>query len=175
EADRKAWQNIRHLVRRVAPFVKELSPVLVGSEEVPAVHERDIAPKQKARLDWIDERDRVFGPHHLSDGTLRFIALVTALAQPTHRRPSFISIDEPELGLHPAALGLLIELVKSVSIETQVVLATQSPTVLDAFEPEDVVVVERADAETRLRRLDPDQLAAWLEDYSLSELYDKNV
>src|SRR5690606_17714812 len=98
EADRKAWQNIRHLVGRVAPFVKELSPVLVGSEEVPAAHERDIAPKQKARLDWIDERDRVFGPHHLSDGTLRFIALVTALAQPTHRRPSFISIDDRNPG-----------------------------------------------------------------------------
>jgi predicted ATPase len=127
------------------------------------------------RLDWVDERDQVFGPHQLSDGTLRCIALFTALAQPVETLPSFLTIDEPELGLHPAALHLLAGLVRSTSAHCQILLATQSPALLDLFEPHEIVVTERKDGSTELRRLDPNALATWLEDYSLSELYDKNV
>ena len=160
---RAAWQRITGLIRKVAPFIKELSPALVGTE------------RRAVRLDWIDDRDEIFGPHQLSDGTLRVIALITALGQPGDRRPLFVTIDEPELGLHPAAVTLFCSLVRSVVPRTQVVLATQSPALLDHFVPEEVVVVERQDGSSLFRRLDPASLATWLEEYSLSELYDKNV
>lgn len=158
-----AWRRINLLVRKVAPFIAELQPEGVDPS------------RRYYRLDWVDDRGQIFGPHHLSDGTLRAIALITALAQPSDRLPAFISIDEPELGLHPAALVLLAELVRSVSQRSQVLLATQSPALLDLFDPEDVVVAERVDGASRLRRLDPAELSNWLEDYTLSQLYDKNL
>lgn len=127
------------------------------------------------RLDWVDDRGETFGPAHLSDGTLRAIALLTALGQPTALLPILSVIDEPELGLHPAALTMLCALIKSVAAHRQVIVSTQSPAVLDEFAPEDVVVAERKDGATSLHRLDPKELASWLDDYSLSELYDKNV
>lgn len=84
-------------------------------------------------------------------------------------------IDEPELGLHPVALEALCGLISSVSQRHQVIVSTQSPAVLDHFEPSQVVVAERTDGATTLRRLDEARLAAWLRDYSLAELYEKNV
>ncbi len=166
ESYRAAWTRIGGLMRRVAPFIKTLQPSPVDPSR----------PESSAvRLDWIDERDQAFGPHHLSDGTLRAIALFTALAQPTENLPALISIDEPELGLHPAALEVLASLVRSVTPHCQVLLATQSPALLDYFDAADVVVAERDSGATRLNRLEPEELSAWLEDYSLAELYDKNV
>jgi predicted ATPase len=165
-ARQAAWRRINQLVRRVAPFIKSLQPAWVD----PAHPETSTV-----RLNWVDERDQAFGPHHLSDGTLRCIALFTALGQPAEEMPAFLSIDEPELGLHPAALVIFASLVRSASTHAQILLATQSPALLDLFEPQEVVVTEREQGATTLRRLDPDQLESWLEDYSLSELYDKNV
>lgn len=89
--------------------------------------------------------------------------------------PIFVTIDEPELGLHPAALQLFCGLVRSVSSRTQVMMATQSPVLLDAFQPDEVLVVERQDGASAFRRLDSTALADWLRDYSLSEAYDKNL
>jgi predicted ATPase len=166
EGYQAAWARIQGLVRRVAPFIKRLEPSLVDPS----------APERSAvRLDWVDERDQLFGPHHLSDGTLRTIALFTALAQPSATLPAFVSIDEPELGLHPAALEVFASLVRSVAPRCQVLLATQSPAFLDLFDLEDVVVAERKEGESALRRLDPDSLSEWLDEYTLSELYEKNV
>lgn len=163
---RQSWNLISGLVRRVAPFIKELTPDLILPDR----------PDQSAvRLYWLDQRDHRFDAHDLSDGTLRAIALITALAQPTSCRPLFIAIDEPELGLHPAAIALVAALIRSVSVDHRVLIATQSPALLDHFEPEEVVVVEQIGGETSFKRLAPAELEGWLEDYSLSELYDKNV
>lgn len=161
DADRKAWRRINQFVGHIAPAVKELDPTPVDEKAV--------------RLDWIDDQDQRFGVHQLSDGTLRAIALITALAQPTARLPRFMSIDEPELGLHPAAIRILAELARSVSRHTQVLFATQSPAFLDHFEPAEVIVVEREHGASTLRSLDEGTLASWLEDYSLSEVFDKGV
>jgi predicted ATPase len=161
--DLAAWRRIKGLVRQIAPMVKDLQPTLVASNG------------KAVRLDWIDDQDQVFGVHQLSDGTLRAIALVTALAQPTARLPFFISVDEPELGLHPAAITILANLARSVSQHCQVLFATQSTAWLDHFEPDEVVVAERREGATNLRRLDAAGLRGWLEDYSLSEVYDKGV
>jgi predicted ATPase len=105
---------------------------------------------------------------------MRFIALATLLLQPEIHRPSLILIDEPELGLHPYAIEMLAALVKQASVTSQVILSTQSSMLLDHFEPEDVLVAERVDGGTQLRRLERERLATWLEDYSLGQLWEKN-
>lgn len=160
DADRKSWQRINRHCRHIAPAIKELDPVAVNGS---------------VRLDWIDDRDERFGCHQLSDGTLRALALITVLSQPSERLPRLISIDEPELGLHPAAIALIAELCRSISRHTQIVLSTQSTELLDHFAVEEVVVVEREKGETTLKRLSEQDLRLWLEDYSLRDLYAKGV
>lgn len=160
-ADKAAFHRIEGLVRQIAPFIRALEPGDIGRHAI--------------RLFWRDTRDEVFGPEHLSDGTLRAIGLFTALGQPIDRLPGTIAIDEPELGLHPAALHLFCELVHGVSTQRQLLIATQSPALLDHFEPADVRVVEHHDGASTIRRLDSATLAAWLDDYKLSELFDSNL
>jgi len=160
EADRKAWRRINRHCRHIAPAIKELDPV--------AVH-------GSVRLDWIDDRDERFGCHQLSDGTLRALALITVLSQPSDRLPRLISIDEPELGLHPAAIALIAELCRAICRHTQIILSTQSTELLDHFSADEVVVVERVDGETRLNRLTTESLQDWLSDYSLREVFAKGV
>lgn len=160
DADRKAWQRINRHCRHIAPAIKELDPVAVNGS---------------VRLDWIDDRDERFGCHQLSDGTLRALALITVLSQPTERLPRLISIDEPELGLHPAAIALIAELCRSISRHTQIILSTQSTELLDHFTADEVVVVERVNGETQLHRLTTASLQDWLADYSLREIFAKGV
>ncbi|MEZ4399118.1 MAG: AAA family ATPase [Kofleriaceae bacterium] len=166
EADAAAFRRITSLVQRIAPFVKTLEPTLVAPERGDA---------SAVKLDWTDVNDSRFGVHQLSDGTLRSIALFTALAQPVANLPGFIAIDEPELGLHPAALALFAGLVRSVAPYSQVIVSTQSPALLDEFPPEDVVVVAAPRGASTFQHLDPNQLAAWLDEYTLSEVWDKNL
>lgn len=164
--DIASWKRIGMLLRQIAPYIKRLEPELVDPAN----------PTNSAvRLRWVDDHDYTFGVHDLSDGTLRALALITALSQPVSRLPAFVTIDEPELGLHPAAITLLIGLVRSVAPHCQIVLATQSPALLDHFMADEVVVAERHDGATSFRQLDAEKLKAWLEDYSLSELFDKNI
>jgi predicted ATPase len=158
--ERKSWQRINRHCRHIAPAIKELDPVAVNGS---------------VRLDWIDDRDQRFGCHQFSDGTLRALALITVLSQPTAKLPRLISIDEPELGLHPSAIALIAELCRSISRHTQIILSTQSTELLDHFSADEVVVVESDHGETRLTRLSSDALQRWLDDYSLSELYNKGV
>lgn len=160
-AHRAAFLRIQDLVRQIAPFIRELAPRPLDGGTV--------------RLDWIDDRGEVFGPQHFSDGTLRAIALFTALGQPVGRLPLFCTIDEPELGLHPAALDLFCELVQSASAHCQVMLSTQSTSLLDRFEATDVIVAERSNSATVFRRLDAEGLSDWLHDYQLSDLFESNV
>ena len=131
--------------------------------------------EDKIRLEWRHSgSDAYFDASSLSDGTLRFIALTTLLLQPASLRPSVVLLDEPELGLHPYAITLLASMLKQASLESQIIVATQSPVLLDHFEPEDVIVADRVEGATTLRRLDGENLAAWLEDYSLGQLWEKN-
>ena len=158
-----SYNLIRRTVQLVAPFFDDfrLEPLALNEETI--------------RLEWRHRAsDAYFAASSLSDGSLRFIALATVLLQPASLRPSVILLDEPELGLHPAAITILAALVKKVSVETQVVLATQSPLLLDHFQPEDVLVAERAGGQTRFTRLDGAELETWLEDYSLGQLWEKN-
>lgn len=162
-AFQRAWKRINQLTRRVVPAIRRLLPTTSPDN------------KEYVRLDWEDERGELFGVHHLSDGSLRAIALISALSQPLELRPKFICIDEPELGLHPSAIRLIAALARSVSTHSQVLFATQSTAFIDQFHAEEVVVVERENEQSVLRHLDTESLASWLEDYSLSELFEKGV
>lgn len=119
--------------------------------------------------------DVVFDAAQASDGMLRTFALVALLALPESALPKLVILDEPELGLHPYAISVVGGMIKRVAALVQVMVATQSATLVDQFAPEDMVVVERRGRTSSLRRLDPEALAAWLEEYSLGELWLKNV
>jgi len=142
------------------------------------VLEPDVYSGNSIILNWKAEHsDHLFGPHQLSDGSLRFMALMTLLLRPKELLPPIIIIDEPELGLHPSAISILANVINFVKSETQIIIATQSPNFVDEFEPSEIVVVEKDSIETctKLRRLDICSLKEWLEEYSLSELWEKNV
>jgi predicted ATPase len=117
----------------------------------------------------------VFGADALSDGTLRYICLCTLLIQPPEWRPSTILIDEPELGLHPFAITVVSELMRAASQHTQLIISTQSPLLLNQFEPSEIIVVERHGNGSEFRRLSPERLEAWLKDYTIGELWEKNL
>ncbi len=163
ETHRDSLSLIERTIRLVAPFFDGFAL------------EPDVLNEETIRLQWRHAGSNgYFDASALSDGTLRFMALSTLLLQPEELRPSVLLLDEPELGLHPYAIAVLASVIKSVSAESQVVLATQSSALLDQFEPADVLVADRVDGGTRLRRLDAERLHSWLEHYSLGQLWEKN-
>ncbi len=129
---------------------------------------------QRIRLRWRHKNSEDdFDISQLSDGILRFICLTTLLLQPDP--PSLIIIDEPELGLHPAAMGLLVEMLRSVATKSQVIISTQSVSMVSQFFPEEVIVVDREKDESVFKRLNSKELEYWLEDYSLGEIWEMNL
>ena len=157
------YEQIRLTVQLTVPFFEDfvLAPGVLNPETI--------------QLEW---RHRSSGGHFgassLSDGTLRFMALATLLLQPAALRPRLILLDGPELELHPHAITLLAAMLRQASVESQLIVATQSPLLLDHFEPEEVLVTDRQDGATTVRRLCAESLKVWLEEYSLGELWEKN-
>lgn len=118
--------------------------------------------------------DDIFDAADFSDGTLRFICLTTLLLQPNP--PKVVVLDEPELGLHPFALTILAGIMRSISIRTQIVTATQSVTFANQFAHEDFIVVERLDEASTMRRLTRADVEPWLgQDYGVGDLWEKNI
>lgn len=159
-----SYNEIRDVVRLAAPFFDDfnLRPIPTNPDLI--------------QLEWLQrDSDYPFLANQLSDGTLRFICLATALLQPV--RPPTMLFDEPELGLHPYALALLGSLFKQATgqLGKQVIISTQSALLLNEFAPEDIVVVERHQGESVFRQLNSADLAEWLEEYTLGELWQKNV
>ena len=162
QMEHQAFTLIEQTIRSIAPYFKRFS-LAPGSP----------APNQISLVWEEQDSDMYLDAQSLSDGTLRFIALATLLLQPNP--PKTIVIDEPELGLHPAAIEKLAALVRVASQKAQVIIATQSTSFVSCFEPEDIVVVERKEGSTAFVRPDKERLASWLEDYSLGELWEKNL
>jgi predicted ATPase len=130
----------------------------------------------RIRLRWrMKGMDGDCGAHLFSDGTLRFILLTTLLSQPPDHLPKIIAIDEPELGLHPASLNLAVSLIRVASHHCQILVATQSVALVDSFEPDDVIVVHRQESASTLERLNAERLQDWLREYTLGQLWEKNV
>ncbi|WP_374881580.1 AAA family ATPase [Microseira sp. BLCC-F43] len=161
EYEPKSYLRIVATIRQIAPFFADFVLEPVGNSVI---------------LQWQEYKtDTIFSSHQASDGTLRTMSLIALLLQPESQLPDAIILDEPELGLHPYAINIIAELMQSISHITQIILATQSTNLIDYFEPEDIIVVERRERESLFRRLDTERLHEWLEDYSLSELLQKNV
>ena len=118
----------------------------------------------------------IFNASQLSDGTLRFICLATLLLQPPELQPATIIIDEPELGLHPYAITIFVDMVKQISVNKQIIITTQSVELLNEFDMDDVIVVDKDDnGASVFKRLNEKELSVWLEDYSLGDLWQKNL
>ena len=160
------YQNILNVCQIIMPYLKDflLKEMTLGNtNEI-----------KKVNLSWrTKDYNFPMQPHHLSDGSIRFICLVTALLQP--QLPATLIIDEPELGLHPEAIRILGELINSTAKRTQIIIATQSPLLIDQFNIDDIVVVNRKDEQSVFERLSKEDFDKWLEDYSIGELWVKNV
>ncbi len=125
------------------------------------------------KLRWKEKNNlKKFSASLISDGTIRFICLCALLLQPTP--PLLIVIDEPELGLHPLAISFLAELIKKASVQTQIILSCQSVTLLNQFESSDVLVVDRCQSGSQIKRLNESELQGWLDEYSLGQLWENN-
>jgi predicted ATPase len=157
--------------RRIVSTIQQVTPFFHDFELAP-----DPLSPRNILLNWRERgSDYLLGPHQLSDGSLRAMALMTLLLQPEDELPDVILIDEPELGLNPAALQVLASVLRSVSVHSQIIVATQSVPLVNHSEPEDIVVVERGEEGTTFHRVDSARLHEWLEEYTMGELWEKNV
>jgi len=158
----KVFVKIEMVIRSVAPFFERflLKP--------------DRTREDLIRLEWKEKgSDMYLNATHLSDGTLRFMSLATLLMQPNP--PKTIVIDEPELGLHPFAIAKLAGLIRQASEQSQIIVSTQSVDLVDGFKPENIVTVDRIGGQSVFKRLQSDALVDWMHEYSLGELWNKNV
>jgi predicted ATPase len=161
----KLFKRIEKTIKSIAPYIDhfELQPSKLNPKEI--------------ELRWVEKGDlsSSFNAYQFSDGTLRFIALATVLMQP--EPPAVIVIDEPELGLHPQAITKLAALIKMASKKTQLILSTQSVNLVDCFETDDIVTVDRSQVENQsiFKRLDANKLKDWLDEHTLGELWERNI
>lgn len=157
-----SFKKIEMAVKAIAPFFDrfDLYP--------------DQLNKNQIELRWQEKgNDYSFNAYYLSDGTLRFMALATLLLQP--ELPKIIIIDEPELGLHPFAINKLASLIKKASAQSQIIIATQSVGIIDNFEPEEIITVDRKENQSVFQRQSTETLKDWLETYTMGDLWNKNV
>lgn len=157
QIEHKSGPTLNEYLKRFFPRFERISTVISGGTVQFYLHE----PGFRAPIP----------PTRLSDGTIRFIALLATLLAP--EPPSLVCIEEPELGLHPDAVALLADLLVEASQRMQLVVTTHSDALVSALtnQPAAIVACERPGAGTVLRRLDPEKLASWLDDYRLGDLW----
>lgn len=159
--DRKRYERICQYIRRILPGFDQFDIV---------EHEGKVA------IQWLSDRsDYGIGAHLTSDGSLRTFALVTLLNCTPEMLPDVVLLDEPELGLHPAAVTLIGSMIQSLALQKQVIVATQSPLLVDLFSLEQTRILELKHGRTEIREIDPAEYAQWLDDYSTGELWQRNL
>jgi len=159
------YQEIVSTIKTVAPFFHDFY-----------LEPRGEKGDESLLLRWTHrDHDTPFSANQLSDGTARFICMAVLFLQPERTRPKTIVLDEPELGLHPAALNVLAEMVKTASKQNQVICSTQSVAFANQFEPEDFIVVDQQKGVSTFKRPDKEALVHWLEDYGMGDIWSKNL
>ncbi len=163
--------NFKDSYKRIVDYVRDV---------VPQFQDFYLEPVNNfVSLRWIDNSatDYRFNAYQFSDGSIRFIALAALLLQPAQTMPNVIILDEPELGLHPYAITQLAEMIKDASIHAQVIIATQSKDLVDHFYIDNISVVEMDEKTqcTTVNQLNEKDYELWLKQYTLSELWDKNI
>lgn len=155
------YRRIIRVIQSVAPYFSDFYLHPTGADTL--------------RLQWQDKfSNMVYGPSDLSDGTIRFIAMTVLFMQPSP--PKVIIIDEPELGLHPFAIAKLASLIRTAAKNgSQIIAATQSADLISHFEPQDIITVDQGAEGSSMRRLAQEELAHWLGDYTLGELWKQNI
>lgn len=164
QTDEKAFRLIEGTIHSIAPYFKRFN-----------LRPDPVTPS-KISLEWEEvNSDMYLNGYSFSDGTIRFIALATLLLQ--SKLPEVIIIDEPELGLHPAAINKLAALIKRASKSSQIILSTQSTNLVNCFEPENIIVVDREDEQTVFKRLNSADLSVWMDEYnySISDMWETNL
>ena len=159
--DRKRYERICRYIGRILPGFERFN-----------LEEHDGKVSLRWRADW---SSRSFEAQLTSDGSLRTFALVTLLNLPAEMLPYVVLLDEPELGLHPSAVTLIGAMISSLSVRRQVIVATQSPLLVDSFSLDQIRVLELRDGRTEVRQYDPAEYKHWLEDYSTGELWQTNL
>ena len=157
QVEHKVGPTFDEYLKRFLPRFERMTTSIEGGTVQLYLHESGLqAPTPATRL---------------SDGTIRFVALLATLLHPSP--PFVVCIEEPELGLHPDAVALLAELLIEASDRMQLVVTTHSDALVSALtsQPDAVVACERPGAGTELHRLDPEKLASWLEEYRLGDLW----
>jgi predicted ATPase len=161
QKNKLVYNRIVNTIQSIAPFFSDFY----------------FQPNQEGyiRLQWQDKySSTIYGVTDLSDGTIRFIALTTLFLQPN--LPTSIIIDEPELGLHPFAISKLAGMMQSIAARgVQVIAATQSSDLINHFEPHDIITVDQIGGESVFNRLNADDLSAWLDEYSVGDLWQRNI
>lgn len=157
------YQRIVETIRLVAPYFDDF------------VHR--LGEPEYIELEWLQKgrSDTPLKAHMLSDGSLRFICLATLLLQPLKLLPDTLLIDEPELGLHPYAISVLANIFKQVAEDRQLIVSTQSVELINELLPEDIIVVDQEDGASTFKRFTEQELSGWLEEYSMGEIWKRNI
>ena len=159
------YHDIVTTIQTVSPFFHDFYLSPSGEQD-----------NEKILLKWLHRNhDRPFSVNQLSDGTSRFICLTVLLLQPEQLRPNIIVLDEPELGLHPAALDVLADIIQKISQDNQIICTTQSVSFANHFMPENFIIVDRKNDMSTFQRLTGKHLQHWLNDYSMGDIWEKNL
>lgn len=153
----ECYEQIVAKVQCVIPFFKDF------------ILEPNPLNRENIRLEWRDiYSDKILNANDFSDGSLRFICLAALLLQLSP--PAIVLLDEPELGLHPSTIKIVKDMIRLTSFTSQVIVSTQSVSLVNEFKAEEIIVVEKLETETVFKKLDSKNLGYWMKDYSLGDL-----
>ena len=164
-------ENYKESYKKIVEYVHDVIPQFQDFYLEPVNGFVSLMWKENSATDYR------FNAYQFSDGSIRFIALATLLLQPEQTMPEIIIIDEPELGLHPYAITQLAEMIKDASRHAQIIIATQSKDLIDHFDIDNISIIEmdKETLSTSVTQFSEEEYRLWLEQYTVSELWDKNV